>query len=111
MGSPRFQDDSLTSRVAARSLIGALFNVGDIILFGKYKNKKGRILSFGKDEKGNPTVTIEPIPKGRKQNKTFGLFKIWRAPPEVAEAAQSMTASRVVARFLGKPLVEDDEDE
>lgn len=62
----------------ARRFVAAFFNVGDVILFGKYKNKAGRIVSFGQDAKGNPTVTIEPIPKGRKQNKTFSLFKIWK---------------------------------
>lgn len=62
------------------------FEVGDLILFGKYKNKPGRIVGFGKDHKGNPTVEIEPIPKGRKKNKVMGLFKIWKnPPPEVAK--------------------------
>lgn len=70
------------------------FNVGDVILYGKYKNKKGKILSFGKDPKGNPTITVEPIPKGRKQNKTMGLFKIWKLPVETAKA--------VTARYLGR---------
>lgn len=60
----------------------AYFGVGDHILYGKYKNKKGKIVGFGKDEKGNPTVEIEPVPKGRKQNKTMTVFKIWHADPE-----------------------------
>lgn len=64
----------------ARSFVAAFFNPGDLILYGKYKNKVGRIVSFGVDHKGNPTVTIEPVPKGRKQNKTFSLFKIWKKP-------------------------------
>jgi hypothetical protein len=55
------------------------FSIGDEIVYGRWKNHRGKILSFGQDEKGNPTVTIEPIPKGRKENKTFGLFKIWKA--------------------------------
>lgn len=91
---------NLIERVASWYLQASLFNVGDIILFGKYKNKKGRIIEFGKDHKGNPTVTIEPIPKGRKQNKTFGLYKIWHAPSEeaiiekVAAAYLSESSSR-----------------
>ena len=56
------------------------FEVGDLILYGKYKNKKGVIRAFSHDAKGNPTVEIEPFPKGRKQNKVFGLFLILRAP-------------------------------
>ena len=54
------------------------FKVGDIILMGKFKNMKGKVVAFGVDEKGNPTVEIEPIPKGRKQNKVIGLFRIWK---------------------------------
>lgn len=65
-------------RVAARFLQAAYFEPGAIVLYGKYKNHVGRIVGFGQDRWGNPTVEIEPIPKGRKQNKVMGLFKIWR---------------------------------
>ena len=64
---------------AARKKNASYFNVGDIILYGKYKNKKGKIVSFNTDPKGNPIVEIEPIPKGRKQNKIIQLFRIWRS--------------------------------
>ena len=67
-------------RVAARYLSASFFDVGDMILYGKYKNKKGRVVGFTRDHKGNPLVEIEPIPKGRKQNKVFGLFRIWHDP-------------------------------
>lgn len=73
------------------------FNVGDLILYGKYKNKKGRVVRMWTDEKGHPTIEIEPIPKGRKKNKTMGLFKIWHAPEELKETMKS--ASTVLARF------------
>ena len=69
--------DKLASRVALR--YASYFNVGDVVLIGKYKNGRGRIVNFGQDKWGNPTVEIEPIPKGRKQNKIIGLYKIWRA--------------------------------
>ena len=55
------------------------FKIGDEILMGKYKTSKGKIIGFGEDKWGNPTVEIEPIPKGRKKNKTIGLFKIWHS--------------------------------
>jgi hypothetical protein len=61
---------------AVADLVGP-FKVGDEILYGKYKNKRGKIIAFGQNHKGQITVEIEPIPKGRKQNKTIGLFKIW----------------------------------
>lgn len=89
---------SLALKVARR-FVASFFNVGDVILYGKYKNKKGRILSFGADAKGNPTVTLEPVPKGRKQNKTMTLFKIWKMPKPV-EPKQAMNITRrVVARY------------
>jgi len=76
----------------ARRFVAAYFNVGDIVLYGKYKNKRGKILEFGHDPKGNPTLVLEPIPKGRKQNKLMGLFKIWKAPMD----KQAMTREEVV---------------
>lgn len=54
------------------------FAIGDFVYYGKYKNHVGKIVAFGQDHHGNPTVEIEPIPKGRKQNKVMGLFKMWR---------------------------------
>jgi hypothetical protein len=87
-------------------LKAAFFNIGDIILYGKYKNKKGKVVSFGQDKHGNPTITIEPIPKGRKQNKEMGLYKIWHAPATEKEASEVLLVNRVVARFMG----DDEED-
>lgn len=100
--------NAIAHRVARRHT-AAFFNVGDIILFGKYKNKKGKIVRFGKNDKGQPTVEIEPIPKGRKKNKTMGLMKIWsltkkeEALAEKAmkeEKAKKAMALRVAARHL-----------
>lgn len=68
------------------------FKVGDEIFFGKYKNKRGRIISFGENHKNQITVEIEPIPKGRKQNKTLSLFKIWTI--QTATIAELIRAGR-----------------
>ena len=78
-------------REIAQALTKPYFAIGDIVLMGKYKNKRGVITGFGEDKWGNPTVEIEPIPKGRKQNKTIGLFKIWRA--DVKEGVLSKKSS------------------
>lgn len=113
--------NQIAKRVALK--VAAMFNVGDVILYGKYKNKKGKILSFGKNDKGQPTIIIEPIPKGRKQNKEMGLYKIWTLPKgeqakakeeakaEKAEKKEAMdtshTSRRVASRFVksfGIPL-------
>jgi len=87
----------LTTQVKKASF----FNVNDIILYGKYKNKKGRIVGFGADQHGNPTVEIEPIPKGRKQNKVFGLYKIWHVPVEPKVASELILVRNIIARYLG----------
>jgi hypothetical protein len=71
----------LVARVIRRHLAAeGYFAVGDEILMGKYKNKRGRIVKFFDDERGVPSVEVEPIPKGRKQNKVIGLYKIWHLP-------------------------------
>lgn len=84
--------DPTTLRVALRYALAAAqrtvtasgdgyFAVGDLVLYGKWKNKHGRILQFLADKHGNPTVEIEPIPKGRKQNKVMGVYRFWHDPP------------------------------
>ena len=71
------QLDCEIARVLAKKK--AYFKIGDVVLMGKYKNMRGTVIGFGQDKWGNPTVTIEPTPKGRKQNRIIGLYKIWRA--------------------------------
>jgi len=68
------------------------FEVGDEIRYGKYKNKAGKIVAFGTNPKGQVTVEIEPIPKGRKKNRVLGLYKIWTLPQAPAEAVSSGAA-------------------
>lgn len=107
--------------VASFQREASYFSVGTIVLYGKYKNHRGIVRSFGKDQWGNPTVEIEPIPKGRKQNKVFGLFRIWKAEVKekaLAELAKqetaqeggggSVTSQAVLDRYLGLP--DEDED-
>lgn len=72
----------IQERVATRALIASYFEVNDPILYGKYKNKKGIIKRLFLDDKGHPTMEVEPVPKGRKKNKLIGLFKVWHAPTE-----------------------------
>jgi predicted GNAT family acetyltransferase len=72
-----------TERVAARFIRTAGYlAVNDLVWMGKYKNTLGILTAFGEDEHGNPTITVEPVPKGRKQQKTFSLFKVWKVKPE-----------------------------
>ena len=64
--------------MAKKNPYTSYFKLGDEIRFGKYKNMKGRIVAFGEDERGHPTIEVEPIPRGRKKNKILGLFRIWK---------------------------------
>lgn len=78
------------------------FSPGDLILYGKYKNKRGRIVKFFMDEKNNPRVEIEPIPKGRRQNKILGLYTIWRADHAKAGHTKTVVIDLVLARYLSR---------
>ena len=99
--------DPIINRVAARFIKASYFSIGDRVLYGKYKNHSGIVVGFGQDKWGNPTVEIEPIPKGRKQNKIFGLFRIWRADvkekalaEQKAQESDNQLINRVTARFI-----------
>ena len=59
------------------------FQVGDDILYGKWKNKRGKIVDMFVDDRGIPVIEIEPMPKGRKRNVIMGLYKIWKSAPEI----------------------------
>jgi hypothetical protein len=74
------------------------FSIGDIVLYGKWKNKRGRLVAFGMDKWGNPTIEIEPIPKGRKHNKIIGLYRIWKADIKKADIRNQST--KVALRYL-----------
>ena len=115
---------NLVARVVARYLKASYFSVGDIVLYGKYKNKRGKVVVFGKDQWGNPTVEVEPIPKGRKSNKVFGLFKIWRADvketvlqeralaeEKAEEKAEAIGGPKKLADQPNEPDDDDDDDD
>lgn len=102
----------LATRVAVRHLLAqGGFKVGDPILYGKYKNKRGIIVRVFDDEKGHPTIEVEPVPKGRKQNKLIGLYKIWHDPnPPEEPSKQAGLAGRVVQRYLASTDQWDDHE-
>lgn len=113
-------DPELVLRVALRyatslrsvSAAKGYFGLNDLILYGKYKNHHGKIVAFGFDPKGNPTIEIEPIPKGRKQNKIMGLFKVWHDPPPALRLPQPpgiVAPGPMIAEAA--PEAGDDEDD
>ncbi len=69
--------------------------IGSPVLYGKYKNKKGKVIGFKRDEKGNPIVVVEPVPKGRKHNKEIQLFRIWPADRATATEEGAWRAAGV----------------
>lgn len=82
----------LDHEIAQALATSAYFKTGDVVLMGKYKNKRGTIVGFSGDKWGNPTVEIEPTPRGRKQNRIVGLYKMWRA--DVKEGVLKKQAER-----------------
>jgi len=72
-------------RLIREAAYAGMFAKGDHVLFGKYKNKKGKIADIYMDDKGHPVIDIEPIPKGRKKNVTMGLYKIWKPDEDFNE--------------------------
>jgi len=70
-----------SDRVAARFLT-AHFKPGDYVLFGKFKNKRAKVVRVYLDKRGIPYIEIEPVPKGRKKNRTMGLYTIRKMSPE-----------------------------
>jgi hypothetical protein len=96
-----------TERIAARYLLAkGYLNVNDVILYGRWKNHKGRIISFGSDKYGNPIMEVEPVPKGRKQNKIMNVYHVWRA--DVKEKALAEQAAAGGAKLAVDP--EDDDE-
>lgn len=86
----------MTSVDSLKRRLASYFSIGDLITYGKYLNKKGRIVGFTTDEKGYPAVEIEPVPKDNKKNKTLTLFKIRKVPLE----KQAMTSAKTSAKCL-----------
>jgi hypothetical protein len=80
-------DERIETLSRARDIIrnDEYFKLGDVVLMGKFKNMRGRVVGFGQDDRGHPTVEIELTSKGKKQIKTTGLYKIWRADEVVHE--------------------------
>lgn len=88
-----FEDEAPlgAQRVAGRYLVArGYFAPGDYVMFGKYKNKPGKLTRMFVDERGVPMVEIEPIPLGRKKPKVMSLFKFWRVtdPENIAKLQQ-----------------------
>jgi len=85
---------TLTNRVATRFL-RASFKPGDYILFGRFRNKPAKIIRVFNDERGIPYIEVQPIPKGRKSNRIFGLYTIRKMTPEAVAKATALEAEEL----------------
>lgn len=82
-------------RVAARYLMAtSYFNVGDLVVYGKWKNKSGKIKRIFEDDRGIPCIEIEPIPRGRKGTRIFSLFTIRKMPPETVAKIKALEGTK-----------------
>ena len=79
----------LRAKVAER-FVQAGFQPGEYVLFGKFKNKRGKVVRLFLDDRGIPYIEIQPVPKGRKQNRIFGLYTIRKMPPEAISEAKAI---------------------
>jgi hypothetical protein len=73
-----------------RGIAAAFFNVGDLVMMGKFLNVPAKIVAFHDDGRGNPLVELQPLNKSPHKTKTIALFKIRRAP----------LATRLAVRYL-----------
>jgi hypothetical protein len=80
---------------------GSYLDIGDVVLYGKFKNALGRITAFGVNEKGDPTIDVQPVSKDGSDRpggpKTLTLLKVRKV-----EKKAMTSARQIVARFLDK---------
>ena len=72
------------------------FKPGDYILFGKFRNKRGRVVRVFNDERGIPYIEVQPIPKGRKKNRIFGLYTIRKMDEIAISEAKALEAEEAL---------------
>jgi hypothetical protein len=73
-------------RVVCEAAYAGMFKKGDHVLFGKWKNRKGKIADIYLDDRDRPMIDIEPVTKGRKKTVTMSLYKIVMADEDFDEA-------------------------
>jgi hypothetical protein len=91
-------------KVVQRYLTAGYLNIGDLILYGKFKNARGRITGFGKSEKGDPTILVQPVDKEGKpkksQPKELVMLKIRKVVPPKKEAGTEFPQPAVVVEGM-----------
>lgn len=110
---------STTAGRVVRRFTGGYLNIGDLVFYGKWKNAVGRITGFGENEKGDPTIILQPTDKDgnpkKGQPKELVMLKVRKYEPEKKEAGtefqpstavvgdsmnDNLTTARVASRFL-----------
>jgi len=65
--TPEFVEAGVTSLEQLQEAIALDIEIGDIILGGKYKNKRMEVKEIGEDELGQPTINGKPVLKFRME--------------------------------------------
>jgi len=92
--------------------------VGDYVLFGRFKNKRGRVTKLWKDDKsGAVKIEISPIPRGRKKTRQMGLLNVRLMDQtaiaeakrlEIEESRKDKTAQLLVLKVAARFAREED---
>jgi hypothetical protein len=90
--------NSAKSCINFRHVKSSYFNVGDLILYGKYKNKRGKIVGFGLDEKKQQK---EPVPFVGEFRRSPMVYSQIMGTTDLATAT-SKGSALAAATFLGK---------
>lgn len=60
-------------------------NVGDVIVYGKFKNALGKVVGFGSNAKGDPTISVQPMNTDGTEKKVapkeMVLLKVRKVDP------------------------------
>jgi hypothetical protein len=79
--------------------MSSFLSIGDTVLYGKFKNALGRIVAFGSNDKGDPTIDVQPINKDGTEKKgppkTLTLLKVRKVEKKAMQSTKN-----VVAKFL-----------
>ena len=79
-------------------------NKGDLVWYGKYKNQRGEVKSFGMGDKGDPTITLEQLPSPsarkpkKKSPKTLNLFQIRPRKEDEHDKARKEAVSKALSK-------------
>jgi len=79
----------ISRRVAAKYLLSS-FQTGDIVFYGRGRDKTAVTIRVWADERGVPFIEVQPIPRGKKHNRVFSLYTVHKVTADEAVKAQAV---------------------